>query len=392
MSKIFLYNHGGSGNHGCEALVRTISAFFSKNTRLSVLSEMPQQDYYYNMERIINIEPAEEVFSKFSYEFIKAYIKLKKSGNYFLMDCLPYLKAIKKLKEGDVEISIGGDIYCYKDYPKFIKLHELICKKGCKSILLGCSLEEKLFNDPQFIEDMKRYNYISAREMLTYNMLKKAGIENVDYNPDTAFVLPVEEVVLPSEFVSGNMIGINLSPLVVQKENVSGIVIENFINLIQWILKNTDCGIALIPHVVWKNNDDRTILNELLENFREEKRVILIEDNNCMQLKGYISQCRFFVGSRTHATIAAYSTCVPTLVLGYSIKSKGIARDLFGTDENYVVSIENLQRVDDMQKAFQWIWEHELQIRKSLKSIMPEYVGRINNIKMKIEGVIGSEI
>ena len=55
-----------------------------------------------------------------------------------------------------------------------------------------------------------------------------------------------------------------------------------------------------------------------------------------------ISQCRFFIGSRTHSVIAAYSSGVPTLALGYSIKSKGIAQDIFGEYETYAVSYTHL--------------------------------------------------
>ena len=51
----------------------------------------------------------------------------------------------------------------------------------------------------------------------------------------------------------------------------------------------------------------------------------MIQDDNCMVIKGYISRCELFIGARTHATIAAYSTGVPTLVLGYSVKARGIA-------------------------------------------------------------------
>ena len=97
------------------------------------------------------------------------------------------------------------------------------------------------------------------------------------------------------------------------------------------ILSNTDMRICLIPHVVWEYNNDRKPLISLYKKFKDTNRVILLEDHNCEELKGFISRCRFFVGARTHATIAAYSTCVPTLVVGYSIKSRGIATDLFGS-------------------------------------------------------------
>ena len=80
-------------------------------------------------------------------------------------------------------------------------------------------------------------------------------------------------------------------------------------------------------------NNDLEVLAQLYDEFKDNDRIMLIGDHNCMELKGYIARCRFFVGARTHATIAAYSSCVPTLVLGYSVKSRGIARDLFGNEE-----------------------------------------------------------
>lgn len=392
MEEVFLYNHGGSENHGCEALVRTSCQLFGKDRKLSVLSEVPQQDYYYDIQDVAEIKPAISAISKISIDFVKAYIELKRTGDYFRIDILPYLKQIKKMKKGDIEISIGGDIYCYEDYPKFIKLHELICRQGCKSVLLGCSLEKELFEDQRFLDDMKLYDYISARESLTYQLLQKAGFDNIDYNPDLAFTLPSEDVLVPSGFIEHNTIGINVSPLVVRKETVPGIVYGNFINLIQWILGNTDCNIALIPHVVWDDNDDRTILSEFQSRFRDTERVVMIEDCDCMKLKGYISKCRFFIGARTHATIAAYSSLVPTLVLGYSIKSRGIAKDLFGTDKNYVISVKELEKEDDLLRAFQWILENEVEIKNILGEIMPKYIEKTKNIKNKITEALGVKI
>src|SRR5699024_6163198 len=122
------------------------------------------------------------------------------------------------------------------------------------------------------------------------------------------------------------------------------------------IIENTECSIALIPHVVWEDNDDRTVLRMLYNKFQNTGRVVFVNDCNCMQLKGFISRCRFFVGARTHATIAAYSTCVPTLALGYSTKSRGIAKDLFGTEKNYVISVQDLRKKEDLLEAFKWIF------------------------------------
>lgn len=385
MNQYFIYNHGGSGNHGCEALVRTVLNLFQQEQPIPVLSESPQQDLRYGIDTIAPIVPATTAYSRLSFSFSEAYLTLKTKGDYFKMDMLPYRKPIKNLKAQQVELSVGGDIYCYEDYRKFIGLHKMIASRGCKSVLLGCSLEESLFNDSAFVEDMRRYDYISARESLTYEMLQRAGLKNIGLTPDSAFTLETETLPLPQGFVEGNTIGINLSPLVVRKETQEGIVFENFVRLIRYILDNTDCSVALIPHVVWQSNDDRTVLKQLYDTINRPERVVLIGDYNCMQLKGFISRCRFFIGARTHATIAAYSTCVPTLVLGYSVKSRGIAKDLFGTDENYVIPVQKLDHPNAMTDAFRWMMEHEEETRARLTAGMPVYIDRARKLPQNVE-------
>ena len=131
--------------------------------------------------------------------------------------------------------------------------------------------------------------------------------------------------------------------------------------------------IALIPHVVWNNNDDRVPLHKLYERYEQTGRVVEIGDGTCEELKGYISRCRFFIGARTHATIAAYSSCVPTLVVGYSVKARGIALDLFGTSEHYVTPVQSLKKPEDLTNAFRWLIEQEEEIKAQLKRVMPGY-------------------
>ena len=96
-----------------------------------------------------------------------------------------------------------------------------------------------------------------------------------------------------------------------------------------------------------------------------------------MVIKGYISRCELFIGARTHATIAAYSTGVPTLVLGYSVKARGIAKDLFGTEENYVIPVQTIDSGNEIINGFCWIEEHKIEIEQHLKEIMPEYKKKI---------------
>lgn len=100
----------------------------------------------------------------------------------------------------------------------------------------------------------------------------------------------------------------------------------------------------------------------LYDKISRKDRICIVDDHNCMQQKYIISQCSYFIGARTHATIAAYSTCVPTLVVGYSVKAKGIAKDLFGTYENYVIPVQELKEQSDLLNSFLWL-------RKTVKEL-----------------------
>ena len=289
-------------------------------------------------------------------------------------------------------ISIGGDNYCYDSMLSDLRLtNAAFGRRGAKTVLLGCSIEPELLGRPEIVEDLSRYHTIIAREPITYEALQetfdrkeqegagKPGVPGQQKNPqiycypDPAFTLRAKKLPLPEGFQEGNTVGINISPMIQEKETRSGITLENYETLLQYIIQNTDMQIALIPHVVWNQNDDRKPIHMLYERFQETGRVIEIEDASCEVLKGYIGRCRMFVGARTHATIAAYSSLVPTLVVGYSVKARGIARDLFGTEENYVVPVQSLQDKEDLVNSFRWLQSREREIRNHLEAVMPSY-------------------
>ena len=382
--RFVLYNHVGSGNHGCEALARTISHMLGESMVL-LLSDSFEEEQTYAITELIQVKSSVLECKKIGLDFGYAYWQLKVKKNYFFMDILSYKSEIKKLNLADVLVSIGGDIFCYDDYPKYILLHKYAMKYVKHSILLGCSIEPELLKDKSLVNDLNTFEIISAREQITYDALKNANIKNVMYCPDTAFCLPVEKTELPKNFKVFNTVGINISSLVLNKASDSKLILDNFRVVVDYILKNTEFSVAFIPHVVWRDSDDRIPLKILYEEFKKSSRVCIVEDQNAQRLKWIISKCSYFIGARTHATIAAYSTGVPTLVLGYSVKSRGIARDLFGTDKNYVLSYQEVKSSNTLLENFFWIIQHDMEIRNILKIKVPEYQEMIEMFGRKIK-------
>lgn len=107
--KYVIYANGGSGNHGCEAIVRGTQQLLPGD--YIIQSRSIEEDTIYG----INAELRPEITGeKSKIGFLKAYLKLKIAKNYFALDALDYISAIKAIKgQAKVALSVGGDNYCY---------------------------------------------------------------------------------------------------------------------------------------------------------------------------------------------------------------------------------------------------------------------------------------
>ena len=124
--KYVLFGNGGSGNHGCEAIVRGTESLIQKPLIISSVAKNEDDKYGLNQFAKV-IDAKSNKYSKL--QFIKSYITLKIKGDYTYMDVLPYLNTIKELsKQSSVALSVGGDNYCYSNQ----SLEEIIKLLGDK--------------------------------------------------------------------------------------------------------------------------------------------------------------------------------------------------------------------------------------------------------------------
>lgn len=383
---IILYMHAGSGNHGCEAIANTTVKMIAEQREktgaeedlpLIIVTNSCAEDRKYSLgvlekKGLCTIVEERHIDRKFVdhviYYLWRLITRDKQSFlRYRYKDAFAeFTRVAGKIKKGKgvkpLAISIGGDNYCYESLvPDLILAHKVFIKKGFETILWGCSIEPSSLKDKKLVKDLMAYDTIYARESITYDALVKAGYDErrLILEKDPAFKLDTANVPGINGFLPGNTVGINLSPMVQALEKTPGITMKNYNNFIEFILRNTHQNVALIPHVVWKNNDDRKILKELYEIHKYTGRVVLLNDMPAEKLKGYISKCSFFVGARTHSTIAAYSSNIPTLVIGYSVKSKGIAKDLFGTYKGYVLPVQKLVSENSLVDAYMRIMKKQ---------------------------------
>ena len=385
---ISLFGNGSSGNHGSEAIVRgTVEVLGIESNQYKLYSQQLEQDQYYGLGNLAELQSAKSEVKRDA-RFIAAYIRMKLRHDFAAVDVLPYLERINSQKNiTHLGLAVGGDHYCYSGTDFYLYLNKAYHNVDIPTILWGCSIERSVVQRRRIQEDLLLYNAVVARESITYEAVK-AVQPNTVLAPDPAFRMPAASCEMDERFDAGNVIGLNISPMIVSNEKSKGMARANYEELLRFLLEETSSTVALIPHVVWPQNDDRAELRRLYELFPQKDRMILVEDHNAPELKYLISRCSFFIGARTHATIAAYSSCVPTLVVGYSVKARGIARDLFGTEKGYVVPVQSLSYETELREAFQTLYSREEQIRGHLESMMPSYITQTEAAREAAERVV----
>ncbi|MBF8457259.1 polysaccharide pyruvyl transferase family protein [Kaistella sp. G5-32] len=368
--KILLFFHGGSKNRGCEAIIRTAVQLLRTNpkiTKIALATGDPESDRHLSGIDVLHLDQNSKI-DKYSLGGLlnAIHIKFLKDESYAFRKI--HESIIKLIPQYDIFLSIGGDNYCYGEQPGIYEIDRQIKKAGKKLVLWGASIGAEDLS-PQKIEDLKSFDLILARETLTQKVLEKAGLENVKLVADGAFLLEKKELPLPKAWSAGKTVGFNFSPLVFKKNSKSKAAA---FALLLHILETTDFTVCLVPHVIIPGNNDHEILQEFHKKFHDSGRVFLLpSDLDATEYKGYIAKMKFFIGARTHATIAAYSSGIPTMVLGYSVKSKGIAKDIFG-EEKLVLDLSEISDAGKLIAKFEEMISEEVTLRETLQLRIPE--------------------
>ena len=194
---------------------------------------------------------------------------------------------------------------------------------------------------------------LMSRDKESTDLLKNVfGCTNILDTIDVAFSLPYRK--MKKEKGNGSIhIGINISEtLCNQQESHLFTVSKDYLPIMKRVilqLLSDGYKVHLIPHVASLND---TSHNEYYIHYRlweELQHPGLIPPPfflSACDAKSYISSMNLFIGSRMHACIAAFSTNVPVLLLGYSRKFTGLFRDTL--DYHYLIDVAGDFSVDNV--------------------------------------------
>ena len=397
MDKSYTFLLVGTGhysNRGCEAIVRgttTILSQYFPNSKFILSSFGRKEELELNAKneidkRIIHKIPNNSNIKRFSLVWWKYRIFLRHYP--VLQQKYQFGVQMDALKEAHCALQIGGDNYSL-DYgfpKKFVELDNALLQIGKPLILWGCSVGP--FKKDKQIENfmrkhLKKFKLILARESETVSYLGSIGLEeNVRLVADPAFLMEPTPPKLSEDillFLKQKPIGLNLSPLLGKYRDQKQ-WFNDAVNCVKELITSKLGPILLVPHVNTKGQSDYKFMYSILQylNKKNSSQIKILPPNlRAAEYKWCISQLKMFAGARTHSTIAALSENIPTISIGYSMKAKGINKDIF-EHTKWLISAKELNPINLVDK-FKELNNDIYNVKKILDINIPKIKKRAQN-------------
>ncbi len=352
---ILLVGNGPYSNRGCEAIVRGTVHILSQRFHDArfILSSFGGDDaagdaHRETDNRIVHWPHGSMQAAKYSLAWWKYRVLHRKSTDY---RHLFFRAQYEGIRRSVCALQIGGDNYSMDHHKPcdHIALDSMLMETGKPVVLWGASVGPPVDGDVAYEREMmdhfKRFDLILARESRTMEYLASCGVsDNVKLSADPACFLQPDKPNLSleiEEFLNSAPVGLNLSPIVGRFRE--GDWKETARECIKSLLYSGVDRILLVPHVTVEDGNDHTFMTEAARDLPEwGDRIRILPDNlSAAEYKWVISKLPLFIGARTHSTIAALSSLVPTISIGYSIKSVGINQDIYG-HADWCIPIQHL--------------------------------------------------
>lgn len=381
-----LVGHGGSYNRGCEAILRTTLAllrkeFIEPRIIISAFDFENEKNVDYGLNVTIIPAISQDLWKRFTKDWFKRQIYRIFAKNKIWE--LEYSPIMSDLRNSDCVLSVGGDNYTtdYGDCTYFLNLNKLIKKYRKKLVIWSASIGPFPENSKlkEVVHNLNQIDLITVREMRSLEYLRSIGVsKNVKLVADTAFLLESDTGLVEDVFsgIKNRVLGFNVSPILADytTKYKNEDIIDECVLFLRRVMNEMKFHVLLIPHVTqnFSFNNDYNFMKKIYEKLSDCNSIMNIPSKyNAMQIKGIISKCDFFIGARTHSTIASLSTCVPTLSIGYSMKARGINEWLFGCDD-FLVNVKDLS-ANLLFSKFIKLYDRECDVRNALSSQAIEF-------------------
>ncbi|MFC5701782.1 polysaccharide pyruvyl transferase family protein [Cohnella faecalis] len=393
MPKFVISGVSGFRNRGVNALVATTVEgikTIDPAAKITIISDTSDYDVLHGKK--LTARFLQDVFRTRRGKLVrKVSLVSKKLANRLSSS---FIEAMDAVEDTDIVIASGGDIFSsdYGDQKDFLIPLKIAQKAGKKVVFMGHSIGP--FKTRQeadmWLEVANKSVLITVRESLSYQYVcQQLGVpENkVFLTADSAFVLALPEQAQIGRLAS--FYGIDSGKPLVALSVSQGIIkfsgadaashFEVWKKIISTLLNDLGAQVLLVPHVQERAafNDDRIIQSALVKEFDYDDRIKLVSgDHNASELKGLISLADLVIAERMHAGIAGLSSGVPTALIGYSVKARGVIHDIFGEmaeELELLVSVQDLVNGTSTEKWLKGLWSNRAKIAFRLSAELPKF-------------------
>ncbi|MBL7215156.1 MAG: polysaccharide pyruvyl transferase family protein [Phycisphaerae bacterium] len=228
------------------------------------------------------------------------------------------------------------------------------------------------------------------------------GKSQIYRHDDVAFLLEsasdetVKAYLAQQQIPLGGYIGISPSAVIDRKARKQGIrseYHESLIGLMKHIRRTRNLPVVMIPHA-WpqsgRGREDMELCLEFYREMGEPQGVFVVQDDlDCRMLKGIIAQSDVFIGCRFHSMIAAVSSLVPTMVIGWGHKYNEIMErfDLRSFSADFTQNDVLL-----LCGNFDDLYDHRQEYKKSMTEKLPEILNSARQNYQLVRGYIDQNI
>lgn len=263
-----------------------------------------------------------------------------------------------KLRECDfvIDLTQGDsftDIYGKERFLIHTKIKELVEEMGIP-IILGPQTYGPFQNEKNRLYAKKIIqgsNMVISRDYASAAYLNSFCNKKIYVTTDLAFMLPFKKIERSRE-LGKIKVGVNVSSLLIKKKTEATITdftlktdYDCYIKeLMDYLSQKENYEIHLIPHVGY---------DAVIETGTKYPKAIVHQKfETPIEAKNCIADMDIFIGSRMHATIAAFSSGVATIPVAYSRKFSGLYNNL---GYPYVVDMQLLETQNAVQLTINYI-------------------------------------